>query len=67
MYNAKLLIRKQDISPPIPDYMIPVDFYQINKHIINFTSDNITSKFDFFKRKNGCTIQTDGMKTLDEY
>ena len=32
--------------------MIPVGFYQNNIPIINFTTDDMTSKFEFFKENN---------------
>ena len=43
MYNDKVLICKQEVINPITDYMIPVDFCQKNKPVINFTTDDMTS------------------------
>ena len=46
VYNDKALNRKREVIPPIPDFIIPIDFSQRNKHIINFTTDDMTSKFE---------------------
>ena len=48
MYNDKVIIRIQEVVPPITDYIIPVDFCQKNELVINFTTDNIRSKFELF-------------------
>ena len=45
MYNDKLLIRKRYVIPNMNDSMIPVDFFQKNETVINFTTDVMTSKF----------------------
>ena len=48
MYNDKLLIFKQEVIPPIPDYIIPEDILQKNQNVIKFTSDDMISKFEAF-------------------
>ena len=45
MYNDKLLICKQELTNLIPGSMIPLGWFQNNEPVINFTTDNITSKF----------------------
>ena len=50
MCNDKVLFHKQYVIPPIPYSMIPMDFRQRNKHVINLTTDVIRSKFGFFQR-----------------
>ena len=52
VYNDKLLIRKRESIPPIPDYMIPVDLFQKNKCVINFTNNDMRSKFEMFLKNN---------------
>ena len=53
--------------------MIPVDLYKYNDHIINFTTDEMTSKFGAFsKNKMDALYLTESMiterlKSLDEY
>ena len=72
MYRNKVIIRKIEVIPPINDSMIPVDFFQ-KKSIINFTTDDMTSKFElFYKNKMNNTYITeimriDWLKILDEY
>ena len=51
MYNDKLLIWKLEFIPIIPDYMILYDFFQKNQYVINFTSDDMISKFEAFTKK----------------
>ena len=51
MYNTKVLISKREVIAPIIDYMMPVDFCQKNKLIINFTTNDMTSKFQLFSKK----------------
>ena len=52
--------------------MIPVDFCQNNDHVINFTTDEIISKFEEFSKKNDALylteiMQTEWLQMLDEY
>ena len=50
MYKNEEILLKKEVIPPIPDYMIPEDFCQKTLFIINFTTDDRTSKL-FFSRK----------------
>ena len=52
MYNYKVLNRKREVIPPIPDSMILLDWFQNNKYIFNFTTDDMVSKFEEFTRYN---------------
>ena len=45
MCNNIVLIRKLGVVTPVTDYMIQLDFCQINKNIINFSTDYMASKF----------------------
>ena len=56
MYNDRLIILKRKIILPIPDSMIPLYLCQMNKPKINFTTNDMTFKFEAFSKKNGCTI-----------
>ena len=53
--------------------MIPVDFCQKNSSIVNFTTDDMTSKFELFSEKKINNlhqteiIRTDWLQILDEY
>ena len=53
--------------------MIPVDFCQKNSSIINFTTDDMTSKFELFSENKINNlhqteiIRTDWLQILDEY
>ena len=50
MYNDKLIPSKIEVIPPITDSMIPVDTFQKNESINNFTTDDMKSKFDLFSK-----------------
>ena len=50
MYNDKVLRIKQEVVPPIPDSVIPVYSCQNNYHVINFTNDDMRSKFGAFSK-----------------
>ena len=56
MYNDKWLNHKQEVIPTITGSMIPVDFCQRDKNIINFTTYNMKSKIESLKKNNGCSI-----------
>ena len=45
MYSDNIIIQKWGFIPPIPDYMIPVDCCNQDKYVINFTTDEMLSKF----------------------
>ena len=53
--------------------MIPVDFCQKNKHIINFTTEDMTSKFELFSKNKMYalylteTMRTEWLQALDQY
>ena len=51
MYKYKVLVHKREVIPYITDSMIPVDFRQKDNRIINFTTDDMTSKFELFSKK----------------
>ena len=48
MYNDKLIVFKQEVIPTITNSIILVDFYQNIDNVINFTTDDIISKFEAF-------------------
>ena len=70
MHNYKLIIRKQEVIPHIPDSMIPMDFCK--KTLIDFTTDDMTSNFEVFSKNKmdalyiSEIIETDWMQTLYE-
>ena len=51
MYNYSLLIYKHDVIEPVTDSMIPLNWYQKNQYVINFTNDDMISKFQTFKNQ----------------
>ena len=73
MYNNKVIIHKRGVITPIPDYMILVDFCQIFLPIIDFTTDDMITKFGLFlENKTNALyiteiIQTYWIHMLDEY
>ena len=65
MYNDKVPIWKQEVIPPIPDSIIPVNCYQNNYHVINFTPDDMRSKFEAFsKKKMDALYLTESMQKI---
>ena len=64
MYNDKLPINKREVIPSIYDSMIPMDLCLKNLPVINFTTDDMTSKFEAFKKNKMDGIYlTEIMKT----
>ena len=51
MYYDRVILSKIEVIPTIPDSIIPVDFFK-RTSIMNFTTDDMTSKFEFFKEQN---------------
>ena len=72
MYNKKAMRRKREVITPIPDYMIPLDRFQISS-IINFKADDMTYRLDFFSKNKinhlyiNEILRTDFPQMLDEY
>ena len=70
---TQLLIHKLEAIRPIPDSMIPVDFCQKNKPVFNFSTDNMTPKFEVFSKNKMYAlnlteiIQIDWLQLLIEY
>ena len=58
MYKNKIIIHKREVIPTITESMILVDFCKVFLPIINFTTDDMTSKFECFKEQNECSILT---------
>ena len=56
MCDGKVIVLKIETIPPIPDSMIPVYLFKKHSPIINFTTDPMKSKFEFFLRKNVNTL-----------
>ena len=57
VYKHKVVHGKIEVIRPITDSFIPMDLCQNNPPTINFTTDDMTSKFDcFFKEQNKCSI-----------
>ena len=48
MYNVNIIICKQGVNTPIPVYIIPVDFFQKNKYVINDCTDEMISTFEAY-------------------
>ena len=72
MHNNKVILCKIEAIFPIPDSMIPLDFCQKNESVINFKTDDMTSKFELFSKKMNNIYLTESMQTywlqmLDEY
>ena len=73
MYNGKVLIWKLETIIPIPDSIILVDCFQNNKHVINFISNDMTSKFEAFINHKPDTLyitestRTEWLQVLYEY
>ena len=55
------MICRREFIPPIPDSMIPMDLCKKNN--INFTTDDMTSNFEFFFKKMDALYLTKSMKT----
>ena len=72
IYRDKLIITKREVIPTITNSMIPVDFIK-KPTIINFTTDDMTSKFEFVSNKKiNAPYLTESMQKywpqmLDEY
>ena len=45
MYDDKGIIKKQEVITPITNSIIPEDCFQNNRYVINFTSNDMISKF----------------------
>ena len=56
MYNHKVIIRKREAITTIPYYMILVYCCKKNKYVINFTTDDMTSKFELFSNNKMDTL-----------
>ena len=73
MYKNKVKLCTRESIPLIPDYMIPVDCCKKNASIINFTTDDMISKFELFPKNKMNNIYlaeimgTDWLQMLDEY
>ena len=73
MHNDKALIRKQEFICDITYSTIPLDFFQRNKFIINFTTDDMVSKFEAFTNYKIYTfdlteiMRTECLQVIDEY
>ena len=50
MYNNRVIIRKREVIPPITDHMITDYFCQNQSSVINFTTDDVISKFELFSK-----------------
>ena len=48
MYNYSVLIHKQEFVPTMPYFIILTDCCDKNQCVINFTSDDMISKFEVF-------------------
>ena len=48
MYNNKVILRKREVITPITDSMITL-YYKKKAPIINFTTGDMTSKFELLK------------------
>ena len=52
MYNDEVLIHRLEVIPRIHGSMVLVDFCQNNESVVNFTTDDMTSKFEAFSNNN---------------
>ena len=50
MYKNKIIIHKREVIPPITASIIPVNLCQNNPPTINFTTDEMTFKFELFSK-----------------
>ena len=72
MYNNKVIIRKWEFAPRIPDSTILVDWGQHNELLINFTTDDMRSNYEAFLEKKMDAlylteiIRIEWIQTLDE-
>ena len=65
MYNDKVPIWKQEVIPTVPYSFIPVNFSRNNYHVINFTPDDMRSKFEAFsKKKMDALYLTESMQKI---
>ena len=62
VYYYKVIICKIGFIPPTPYYMIPMDWCQTNKPIINFFAGDMTSKLNFSKNKMDALYPTERMQ-----
>ena len=72
VYNYKVIIRQWDAINPITDHIIMVYCVEKNKYVINFTTDDMRSKFEVFSNNKIDTlylneiIQTEWIQMMDE-
>ena len=52
MYNDEVLIHRLEAIPRIHGSMFLVDLCQNNESVVNFTTDDMTSKFEAFSNNN---------------
>ena len=50
MCNNKLILSEREFIPRIYDSVIPYYYCQKNEFIVNFTTDDITSRFQLFSK-----------------
>ena len=64
---------KKEVIPPIPYSIIPVNCSKNNDHVINFTPDDMRSKFEAFSKNNMDALyitesmQKEWFQIMDEY
>ena len=46
MYNDSKIIEKLEVIPPITYSRIPVYFYQKNKDVVTFNTEDVVSKLE---------------------
>ena len=64
MYKNKVILCRSEAINPIYDSIIPVDCCKKNPSIINFTTDDMKSKFELFsKTKTNSLYLTESMQT----
>ena len=64
MYNKTVTIFKSEVILPIPVYMIQDNLCQNNDHVINFTTNDMRSKFEAFsKNKLYALYRTESTRT----
>ena len=73
MYNDKCACSQKEVTTPPPDSIITEDFFQKNRYVINFTYDEIISKFEVFTKNTLDKLyqtkikRTEWLQMLDEY
>ena len=73
VYSDKVLLCTRYVIPTITDSIIPENLCKNNRYVINFTSDDMTSKFEYFTKYmlyilySTENMRTEWLQMLHEY